>query len=143
MGQNYAVPQAHDKNNEPLFNSPSPIVAKKSWGTTQLASSVITLSEDTTVLEVSALGGQGVLMRWVKSTETAATGQAASVISSGLGVANFDHAVPAGATRRFVVPIELQTTPSSVQGVNKLNGLYSRVAWITPSPVSSIIATEF
>lgn len=143
MSLNYAVGIPHDKNSEPLHGSPSPIKAKKTWSTTQLASSVITLTDDTTVLEVTAGGGQGVYIRWVPVGETAGVTTAASVISSGLGVANFDHAVGAGMTRRFVVPIETVGVHNSVVGINVEAGLYKRVAWITPSPVSSVLATEF
>lgn len=142
MSLNYAVEIPHDKNVEPLQGYPSPIKAKATWATTQLASSVITLTDNTTVLEVSAGGGQGVYLRWVRSTETAAGAPFASVISSGLGLANFDHVVTAGQTRRFVVPPD--TGPvNSVVGINKQAGLINRVAWITPAPVSSILATEF
>lgn len=146
-GANYAAPMAHDKNVEPMHNMPSPLPAKVTWAipTAAATSSVINLGDSTTLLEITAGGGTGVAFKWVKNSETAATGTAASVISSGLGVANFDHYVAPNATRRFVVPVDtsIVVQPASVMGANGQNGLYKRVAWITPLPVSSILATEY
>lgn len=142
MAQNVAVSQPHDRQNEPLVGYPAALKAKVTWATTALASSVITLNDNTTVLEVAAGQGQGVYLRWIPSTETAAVSPAASVISSGLGIANFDHVVTANTVRRFVVPQETIGN-TSIVGINKQAGLFNRVAWITPSPVSSVLATEF
>lgn len=145
MSSNYAVGVPIGNNSSDMQGYPAPLQAKASWGTTQLASSVINLTDRTTVLEVSAGGGQGIALRWVKTTETAGVSPAASVISSGIGVANFDHFVPSGQTRRFVVPVDpsIVVNTGSVMGSNGQNGLFKRVAWITPAPVSSILATEF
>jgi hypothetical protein len=149
MALNYAVPLPHDKNDEYMHSFPSPIKAKNTWKVhTALASSVITLGHDTTTLEIGASGG-GVVIRWIPASETASIAglgtRAASVISSGLGVANFDHYIPVATYRQFVVPIDVIGNPQSVQGVNRASGLYQRVAWIAASNETnaSIIATEY
>lgn len=106
------------------------------------ASSVITLTEDTTVIEIAAIGAvpTGAVMRWVSSV--VAFGAASSVISAA-GTANFDHAIPGNTVLKFAVPIEFQATnPQSVQGANRLNGLYRRVA-IKSTGIGSVLLTEY
>lgn len=149
MSLNYAARLPIDASGLPMQEFPSPKVANVVWKVhTALASSVITLNEKTTVLEVGA-GGGAVLMRWVPATENASiAGYKASIVSSGLGVANFDHSIPAGTIRRFVVPIETLPTASVLAthaGPLLANGLYQRVAWIASSAETnaSILATEF
>lgn len=105
-------------------------------------SSVITLTQDTTALEIVAIGAlpSAGVMRWVSSV--AAFGAATSVISAA-GTANFDHVIPNNTITKLAVPIEFQNTnPGSVQGANRLNGLYRRVA-IKSIGVASIILTEY
>lgn len=134
----YAKGLPKDVNHNSLQEFPAPFKALASYNATTAVSSVITLTADTTVVEIGAAGGAGVVFRWVPSTDTAA-----SVIASGAGL-NFDHFVPADTTRRFVVPIEKTIPYPSIQGANAQNGLYSRVAWIgAAAPVSSVIANEF
>lgn len=99
-------------------------------------SSVITLTQDTTALEVAAVGGTGYL-RFVRTTDTEAS------IVNIAGSANFAHIIPSGTVRTFVVPREsVPGTPGSVQGLNRAEGLYRRVAWKTQG-AASILATEF
>ncbi len=100
------------------------------------ASSVISLTHNTTALEIAAVGGTG-YVRWVRTTDTEA-----SVINIA-GTANFGHVIPSGQVRRFIVPIERHVSaPGSIQGVNRALGLYQRIAWKTQGP-ASILATEF
>ena len=103
------------------------------------ASSVISVTHDTTILEIAAVGGPAV-MRFVSSV--AAFGAATSVISAA-GTANFDHVIPTATVRRFALPIErFDTNPTSVQGANRMNGLYNRVA-IKSIGVASVLLTEY
>ena len=105
-------------------------------------SSVISLTPNTTAIEIAAQGGQGLAIRWVPLTETAAVAPRASVVASGLG-ANFDHIVPSGTVRRFVVPKETMGQVAGGQ-IGSVNGLYQRLAWINAGPTaSSILASEF
>src|SRR3990167_4649919 len=95
------------------------------------ASSVITLTEDTTVIEIAVIAGtssiiSGGVMRWV--TSVAGSDARTSVISAA-GIANFEHVIANNTVAKFAVPIERQNTnPQSIQGANRMNGLFRRVA---------------
>src|SRR3990167_2246203 len=103
------------------------------------ASSVISVTHDTTIVEIAAVGNAAV-MRWVSSV--VAFGAATSVFSAA-ATANFNHVIPAATVRRFAIPIERQdTNPQSVQGANRLNGLYNRIA-IKSIGIGSVLLTEF
>lgn len=99
------------------------------------ASSVITVTDNTTDLEIAAVGSTG-FVKWIGRSDTTA-----SVISSVGGQANFDVVIPAGTVRRLVIPRETIGT-SSVVGANIQNGLYNRVAYKTGGP-GSILATQY
>jgi len=139
---NYAKSLARDTGGSPMQEYPSPYPALVTYQKENaVASSVISLNPNTTQLEVGAVGGQGVVIRWVPVTEDAATAPRASVVASGLG-ANFHHFIPTGTYRRFVVPKETQG--SYAGQVGSVNGLYQRVAMINAgATASSILATEF
>lgn len=98
------------------------------------ASSVITVNDNTTDLEVSAVGSTG-FVKWIGRGDTTA-----SVINSA-GTANYDVVIPAGTVRRLVIPRETLGT-SSIVGANIQNGLYNRVAWKTGG-AGSILATQY
>lgn len=140
----YARNQPVDESLNPIQNAPAPVTALRSWSVDNAAvSSVITLHPNTTRLEIGAggvTGSKGVVIKWIPVTDTTL----ASVVSSGLGIANFDHWIPDGTTRWFVVPKETAGTPLN-PNVQKgsVYGLYQRVAWINKSGVSSIIANEY
>ena len=140
---NYAKGLAVGVNGEEFQNCPPPYPAIARYQVENaVTSSVISLHPNTTALEVGAFGGQGLVIRWVPLTETAAVAPRASVVASGLG-ANFDHFVPTGTFRRFVVPKETQGQVAGGQ-VGSVNGLYQRLAWINAgATASSILASEF
>lgn len=98
-------------------------------------SSVITLDDNTTILEITAVGGPA-FIRWVPTTETAAVAPAGSVIVAA-GTANFDNSIAKDTVRRFAVPIEKFVAQYSVVGLNKQYGLYNRVAIIGAASVAS------
>lgn len=142
---NYAKPLPVDKNDTKMQEFPAPFPAIGVYNTDNaLASSVISLTPNTTTLEVAAVGGQGVVIRWVPLTETAAAaGAKASVVSSGLG-ANFDHFIPANGYRRFVVPKETQGFGTGTLQIGSTFGLYQRVARINAgTTASSVLLSEF
>lgn len=99
------------------------------------ASSVITVNDNTTDLEVAAIGSTG-FVKWIARSDTTA-----SVISSVGGQANFDVIIPAGTVRRLVIPRETGGT-SSIVGANIQNGLYNRVAYKTGG-IGSILTTQY
>lgn len=128
-----------DKNLVPMQEYPAAYTAiKRSSSENASASSVITVSSITTVLEVTTVGAPAVL-KWITTTDTTA-----SVISDA-GTANFDHVIPTGTQRRFVIPIEragVQQPSGSVLGINAQMGLYQRFA-IKNMGVGSILTSEF
>ena len=99
------------------------------------ASSVITLNDNTTTVEIAATGA-GAVIRWIATTDTAA-----SVISTA-GTANFDNYIPPNYFRRFAVPIESFVPQTSVVGLNKQYGLYNRIA-VKSVGAASVITTQY
>lgn len=137
MATNYSKGQPLGDNNVPQFGSPAPVKAIARYfvenGST---SSVITLTENTTAVEVaSSSTGRAVLLRWVPTTDTAAS----------VTGANFDHVIPANSVRRFVVPIETTNYAQgygSMVGTNIANGLFRRVAVISAG-AGSVLTSEY
>lgn len=142
----YITPIPFDKGGSPLQEFPSPVIAREQYNTDNaVASSVISLDPNTTSLEVGAIGGQGIVIRWVPVTETAAAaGAKASVVSSGLG-ANFDHYIAPGIhPRRFAVPKETQGIGTGNMQIGSTFGLYQRVARINAGTgPSSVLLVEY
>ena len=139
---NYAKSLPRDAGGEPMQSYPPPAIALATYQKENaVTSSAISLNPATTVIEVGAVGGQGVVIRWVPLTETAAVAPRASVVASGLG-ANFDHYIPAPNVRQFVVPKETGGAPTGQAG--SVNGLYQRVAVINGgSGAASVLLTEY
>lgn len=136
---NYAKSLPRGKDGTEFQNSPPPFTAiVRSSSENATVSSVITVSSVTTALEIAAIGGSAVI-KWIATTDTTA-----SVISAA-ATANFDHVIPSGTVRRFVIPQE--RTPSqdpvgSVQGLNLQLGLYQRYA-IKTIGIASVLTTEY
>lgn len=139
MSLQYAPKLPTDASGQAMQELPSAVKAKARYtNENATASSVISFTHNTTGIEVAAVGVSAAL-RWVPTTDTEA-----SIITIAGATSNYDHVIPAGTLRRFVVPIESQgTTPASVQGVNRLNGLYQRVAIKTAGGVGSVLLTEY
>lgn len=136
MSLQYAPRLPIDAGGNSMQELPAPIKAKAVYASENSStSSVISVTHNTTGVEVAAVGGAAVL-RWIATSDTQA-----SVISAA-GSANFDHVIPTGTYRRFVLPIESQGNPTSVQGINRANGLYQRIA-IKSVGVSSVLLTEY
>jgi hypothetical protein len=132
-GMDYARGTPPGSNGIPLYGSPAPVKALVSrLSENAVASSVITMGENTTAIEVAAAAIPA-LLRWVPTTDTQAS----------VTTVNYDHVVPAATVRRFVVPIEaMPTSSSSVQGVNRLNGLFQRYA-IKTQAIGSVYSSEY
>jgi len=118
--------------NELQFDSAPP--AFTSWQSqigNPTASSVISLSSMTSVIEITAISGQagsgGLIGKW----------GSASVTSS-----NFDIIIPTGGARQFAVPTSVFGTGAG--GVNVANGLYQTLAVKQAFNVqTSIISVEY
>lgn len=142
MSNNYAREVPYDKGGTALPQYPAAYKANARYSANNATvSSVLTLNDNTTVVEVSAVGAS-VAIRWVPSTETAAVSPFASVITTAGATANFDHIVPANMFRRFVCPIETQGT-ASIVGIGVQAGTYRRIAIMSAAGVSSIMTAEF
>ncbi len=142
MSLNYAKPKALDLKTNVVVDSPSPFKALAQYSSNNAtASSVITLTDNTTIVEIAA-NGSPVAVRWVPASEGAGGAPFASVITTPGATANFDHIIPKDTFRRFVVPIESQGV-SSIVGINVKSGLYKRVALMSGAAVSSILTMEF
>lgn len=143
MAKNYAGGTPAGNNTLPIYGSPDPVKAiEQYYSENAVASSVITLTDNTTAIEIAA-GGTPVIMRWVTTTD--GTGVNSSVIAAPLASANFDHVIPANTVRRFVVPIESQSNAQgygSVVGQRVAYGLMARVAYKTQA-VASVYLSEF
>lgn len=142
MAKNYASQLPQDEQGISMQELPTPFPAVARVTTENaVSSSVISLNPNTTSIEIGVIGGTGAVIRWVPLTETAAVAPFASAISSGLG-ANFDHLIPAGTYRRFVIPRETQGAVAGQAG--SIHGLYQRVARINATTVaSSVLVSEF
>lgn len=117
---------------------PAPITALTRYASENAsASSVISVNEGTTSVEIAAVGAPAVV-KWIATTDTTA-----SVISAA-GTANFDHVIPTATVRRFVIPRETLGTPvsASVVGANQANGLYRRIAYKSIG-TASVLLTEY
>lgn len=135
MSQNYAKALPRDKGGEPMQEYPAPALALARYSRENAAaSSVMTFTDNTTAIEVAAVGGTAV-MRWVASSDTQA-----SVVGGASG-ANYDHVIPTNTVRRFVIPVEGQGT-SSIVGMGVQAGLYRRVA-VQTTTVASVLTSEY
>lgn len=142
MADNYPMGYRMGNNNYPITSAPPPIKAIVVTSAENAStSSVITLGDNTTAIEIAAQGAP-VLMRWVFATD--GTGAQTSVIGTA-GSANFDHFIASGTVRRFVLPIEVQNNSqgySSMVGARVANGLFTRIAYKTQG-IGSVLLTEY
>lgn len=142
MSVNYARDLPNDKKGQTMTDYPAAYKANARNSFNNLTvSSILTLNDNTTVVEVSAVGAP-VALRWVPASETAAVSPFASVITTTGATANFDHIVSANQTRRFVVPIETQGV-ASIVGIGVQAGTYRRMAVMSGAAVSSVMTSEF
>lgn len=142
MSKAYAMEGPIGKNGAPTYgaNAPAPIRAIARYvNENGTASSVISLTHDTTAIEIGT-GGTTAVMRWVTTADTQA-----SVVAVAGSTANIDHVIAANTVRRFVVPIEAINNAAgygSVVGANREFGLFQRVAWKTQG-IASVLLTEY
>lgn len=133
MSVNYAKLVGRDRGGEPFV--PTHIPASTLGSVTRenaSASSVTTLTDLTSVVEVTAIATAAGII-W-------ATNQATSVITA-QGTANFDNIVPPNTTRLFVVPRRVQAVPS-ISGVNTQEGLFALIA-TKSTGVGSVLLAQY
>ena len=150
MTQYYSNPLPKDRAGNALQEFPAPVraVASVMMRENAVASSVLALDPNATHVEVNAVGGNGVVVRWVKATETpmASSVWNTSVIASGLG-ANFDHFIPANSYRKLAIPKETGGLgPGGLAGaqIGSVYGLYQRLAQINmTTTASSVLVVQY
>lgn len=142
-GQNYARGIPMGNNQMPAsYQAPPAVKAVKQYlSENATTSSVVTLTMNTTAIEVAAQSAP-VALRWVYVADAATA--ATSVIAIAGTTANFDHIVPQNMVRRFVVPIEVNNPQGngSMVGANIENGLFRRLAYKTQG-IASVAVTEY
>lgn len=136
MNQSYAAPQPVDRyGNEVRPEQSAALPAIQTNVSGALLSSMISLDGRSTVLEVTTGNGPAGIKWW------------GSVIGSdnihpSMTTANFDNAVAANSTRRFVIPqsvIGAAHAGSVIGGFGKINGLYHQV---TVMPLQATLPTS-
>src|ERR1035437_4351699 len=130
--------QAHDKGGDVIANVPPPALARNTYTSeNNTVSSVMSFSHDTTAIEIAAIGGSASMM-WVTQGDTTA-----SIITIAGATSNFDHVIPSGTVRRFIIPQETAGLgSSSIVGINRQAGLYQRVA-IKSFGIGSVMTSEY
>lgn len=139
MATNYSKGKPMGDNQIPQFDSPPAVAALvstvKDAATT--TSSILVLGQNTTAIEVSPGGGPA-FIKWLTQSVVDSSVAGTSVLATGVS-ANFDHVIPAATVRRFVIPqASIPASYSSIQGLNRVNGLYPNVAFI--GTATSVIA---
>ena len=127
---NYARELPLDKNNYP-YPAPPAKTSYQSQNGVPLASSVLSLTPNTTVLQIMVIGGQlgnaAIIGKWGSASVTAT---------------NYDFMVNSGQNAPFVVPINtFGTGTQSVAGIQTQLGLYSTVALKTATTQSASVFT--
>ena len=150
MAYQYINPLPRDKSNTELQEFPAPVRARASvmMRDNAAASSVMLLDQNASHIEVNAVGGNGIVIRWIAASELPAASSvwSTSVVSSGLG-ANFDHYIPPNNYRRFAVPKETGGIgPDGIAnaGIGSVYGLYQRLAQVNMTIVaSSVLVVQY
>ena len=133
---NYSKKLARDVGGAALTGSPAPFLAKARYtGENASSSSVISVTDDTTEIEVAAVT-TAAAMRWVTTADTQA-----SVVTVAGATANYDHIIPVSTVRRFTIPQESSGT-SSIVGSNVKYGLYRRFA-VKSMGIGSVLSAEY
>ena len=138
MSKNYANGLPRDRNGEVMQEFPTAKPAIVTTAAVTAISSVFTLNNNTTSIEVAATG-TGAAIKWI------AVGAAqTSVISSYAAAVNFDHIIPGGTVRKFVVPQETAGIAGPALA-NSVYGLYQRLAAVPVhgAVAASILVTEY
>lgn len=130
MNYGKALPKS---TNELQFDAAPPAFpANQSQSGVPVASSVITLNDKTTVMEIMVMGGQsgnaGIIGKWGVASVTAT---------------NFDIMINSGQIRQFLVPVSVMGT-SSVAGANVMNGLYNSLSVkVATAQSASVFSAEY
>lgn len=127
---NYARKIPRDVTDETIDGAPPAFPTNQSQAGVPTVSSVVSLNDKTTIIEISAMTGNagsgGIIGKWGVSSVTST---------------NFDFFVGSGVTRDLVVPVSVMGV-TSVAGANVANGLYNSVSLKTATAQSSSVFTS-
>lgn len=124
----YARELPLDKNANPYFTTTPGQVSYQAWSGVPASSSVIGLTDTTTVVQIAAIGA-AISFKWGPSSVTSSS---------------FDGTVPANTVATYVVPQSVIAASNSVMGANGANGLYNKISIKVATAVSaSVFGTEF
>lgn len=134
--QNYAKGKPVGNNQIPFYDSPPPVlaIARTIKETGVGTSSILVLTDDTTAIEVVAMGGTA-FIKWLAQSTVDGSVAGSSIIATG-ATANYDHAIPNATVKRFVVPISASNNvtvgavSTSMVGANVENRLFKNVAFV-------------
>lgn len=142
MPANYSPGTPVDRYGSPKVNYPPAKVSLQSTDKENASvSSILLLTHDTTEVQVLAIN-QAIAGKWISQANIDSSVAGTSVITAS-GTANYDFMIASGAEKRFVVPIAtLNQAQQSVQGVNRLEGLYPGVAFKTFAGAGSVLTVE-
>lgn len=130
---------AHDQDGTDLQEFALPYKALVTTNSeNNVASALITLNDNTTSIEVHAVGAAAAV-RWV--TASTITGLGNTSVVTAAGSADFDGMVPANYFRRFAVP-QATAGVNSVVGLNKQAGLFNGVA-VKAVQIGSVATLQF
>ena len=140
--EGYASPQPTDRFGnpvEPEQSSPQPAIATNVSGA--IVSSIVTLDNRATVVEVTT-GGGAVGIKWFGSV------MASNNYQPSVTVATADNFIAANWTRRFIIPRSVMGVVSAgslVGGYGAQNGLYPQLAVINAQATlpTSIFISQF
>jgi len=113
---------------------PAFLSLQDNYSENNVVSSVITFNDNTSVIEVAAIGGPAAI-KWI------ATGNTNPSVITAVATIDLDHVVPTNTVRKFVIPIETQGS-ASVVGINKQAGLYNRMA-VKTFGIASVITSQY
>ena len=126
---NYARNLPQDKTNN-TYNGLPAFTAYQAQAGVPIASSVISLTDKTTVIDFTVLAGTSdgaILGKWGPSSVTST---------------NFDFVVASSTTRTLVVPQSVFGV-NSVAGINVQMGLYNTVSVKTATGSASVFTAEY
>lgn len=143
MSNEYAPSTPKGRDSIPkIFYYPAKVALASQNKENASTSSILLLTHDTTEIEVAA-SGQNIAGKWITQANVDASVAGTSVITAA-GTTNYDFTVGNNTVRRFIVPIAtVNQNQSSIQGVNRLEGLYPAVAFKTFAGTGSVLTMEF
>jgi len=128
------------KSQAPIQGAATHATAKAVWASDNKAtSSIIILTDNTTFLEVGAIGA-GAAIKFLTQSTVDSSVAGTSVISAA-GTANADHFFAPDTINKIAIPVAYQVQ-TSIVGANVQNGLYKHIA-IKSLGASSVMVNEF